>query len=458
MIKDFLRIASIVARQDLAKIISRTTTKKTRLMNVLQWNETIKAYKDKKLKKYSDIHSSCYWKDMTYSEYKGKKGDFRNGFTKKKPKFPKEFEFLNVKIDLTDLEFDNVNVRVCIDSKLYGELNSSGIEACINANVEFEVVFEEYAQINNRLAGLLSKKLNIDPEICSSLLSDDSFYSLCKFYNKNAKQYSNSQFSFSIDNEGDYKDEGYIDFIFKVDTATFIIRIIDVVAKAKNEKLKMIKSRNDRIAYIGDLVEGIDLAKEKLKEINSVYDKVIGNGFDIGFEINNYINGYNYNKTSLQNAITKGKFVDYFVDTVLNLRTIHEYAFNKYISACNDYFELKEISPKYYKEEVFNNAMEQYQKYKEEYDDALIASRKRINDIREYIGNYYNKDTQCKKMILEIALNSTKSMWINRARKKIMNDFKDFKKFCEVYIEFVKKYFNEAIVIKAEQEIAEAIN
>ena len=40
----------------------------------------------------------------------------------------------------------------------------------------------------------------------------------------------------------------------------------------------------------------------------------------------------------------------------------------------------------------------------------------------------------------------------------IMNDFKDFKKFCEVYIEFVKKYFNEAIVIKAEQEIAEAIN
>lgn len=80
-----------------------------------------------------------------------------------------------MKIDLTDLEFDNVNVRVCIDSKLYGELNSSGIEACINANVEFEVVFEEYAQINNRLAGLLSKKLNIDAEICSSLLSDDSF-------------------------------------------------------------------------------------------------------------------------------------------------------------------------------------------------------------------------------------------------------------------------------------------
>lgn len=233
--------------------------------------------------------------------------------------------------------------------------------------------------------------------------------------------------------------------------------ILDVVAKAQEDELKMIKSKNDRISDIGSLVEGIDLAKEKLKEINSVYDKVIGNGFDIGFEINNYIDGYNYNKTSLQNAITKGKFVDYFVDTVLNLRTIHEYAFNEYISACNDYFELKEISPKYYKEEVFNNAMEQYQKYKEEYDDVLIASRKRINDIREYI-NYYNKDTQCKKMILEIALNSTKSMWINRARKKIMNDFKDFKKFCEVYIEFVKKYFNEAMVIKAEQEIAEAIN
>ena len=45
MINNFLRIASIVARQDLAKIISRTTTKKTRLMNALQGNETIKAYK-----------------------------------------------------------------------------------------------------------------------------------------------------------------------------------------------------------------------------------------------------------------------------------------------------------------------------------------------------------------------------------------------------------------------------
>ena len=358
-----------------------------------------------------------------------------------------------MKIDSTDPEFDNVNVRVCIDGRRYSEINSESVEFYEKANVEFEVVFEEYAQINHKLADLLSKKLNIEPEICSELLSDDSFCSLCKFYNKNAKQYSNSQFSFSIDNEGNY-----IRFVFKIDNARFEIMILDVVAKAKNDELKMIKSRNDAISDVGDLVEGIDFAKEKLKKINSVYDKVIGNGFDIGFEINNYIDGYNYNKTSLQNAITKGKFADYFVDTVLNLRTIHEYAFNRYIEACNDYFELKEISPKYYKEEVFNNAMERYQKYKEEYEDVLIASRKRINDIREYISNYYNKDIQCKKMILEIALNSTKSMWINRARKKIMNDFKDFKKLCEVYIEFVKKHFNEAMVIKAEQEIAEAIN
>lgn len=89
MIKDFLRIASIIARQDFQVIANNKATKKTRLMNVLQWNETIKAYKDKKLKKYSDIHSSCYWKDMTYSEYKGKKGDFRNGFTKKETKISK---------------------------------------------------------------------------------------------------------------------------------------------------------------------------------------------------------------------------------------------------------------------------------------------------------------------------------------------------------------------------------
>ena len=330
-----------------------------------------------------------------------------------------------------------------------------GIENCKNANVEFEVVFEEYEQINNRLADLLSKKLNIDAEICSSLLSDDSFYGLCKFYNKNAKQYSNSNFSFSIEDDGEYKQ-----FTFKIDTASFVINIFDRVAEAKANEIKMIESRKERIADMEGMIEGIALAKEKLKEINVVYDKVICKAYDIPSEVYNYIyiDGYSYNKNSLQNTIANGIFPNYFVDKILDLRTSHEYDFDRYAQACNDYLELKEIAPEHYNDETFNNAMERLEKYKEEYDEILIASRKRIDDIRKYITNAWNQDINLKKMILGIAFNSTKAKWINRARKKIMNDFKDFKKFCEVYIEFVRKHFNEAIIIKVEQEISEAIN
>ncbi len=455
MTNNFLRIANLVARQDFEGIANNKATKKIRLMNVLQWNETIKAYNDKKIKKYRNIESSCYWMDMNYSEYIKKKNDSKNNFANKKPKFPKEFEFLNVKTPPTNQDYNDVNVRVCINSKIWSEININGIEICKNANVEFEVVFEEYAQINNRLADLLSKKLNIDAEICSSLLSDDSFYSLCKFYNKNAKQYSNSNFSFSIENDGKYKQ-----FTFKIDTASFVINILDRVAEAKANEIKMIESRKERITDMEDMIKGIALAKEKLKKINVAYDKVICKDYDIPSEVYNYIyiDGYSYNKNSLQNTIANGIFPNYFVDKILNLRTCHEYGFDRYAQACNDYLGLKEIAPEHYNDEYFNNAMERLEKYKEEYDEILIASRKRIDDIRKYITNAWNQDINLKKMILEIALNSTKSMWINRARKKIMNDFKDFKKFCEVYIDFVKKYFNEAMVIKAEQEISEAIN
>ena len=202
------------------------------------------------------------------------------------------------------------------------------------------------------------------------------------------------------------------------------------------------------------------LGKEKLKEINVVYDKVICKAYDIPSEVYNYIyiDGYSYNKNSLQNTIANGIFPNYFVDKILDLRTSHEYDFDRYAQACNDYLELKEIAPEHYNDETFNNAMERLEKYKEEYDEILIASRKRIDDIRKYITNAWNQDINLKKMILGIAFNSTKAKWINRARKKIMNDFKDFKKFCEVYIEFVRKHFNEAIIIKVEQEISEAIN
>jgi len=208
------------------------------------------------------------------------------------------------------------------------------------------------------------------------------------------------------------------------------------------------------------MIEGIALAKEKLKEINVVYDKVICKAYDIPSEVYNYIyiDGYSYNKNSLQNTIANGIFPNYFVDKILDLRTSHEYDFDRYAQACNDYLELKEIAPEHYNDETFNNAMERLEKYKEEYDEILIASRKRIDDIRKYITNAWNQDINLKKMILGIAFNSTKAKWINRARKKIMNDFKDFKKFCEVYIEFVRKHFNEAIIIKVEQEISEAIN
>ena len=453
MTKNFLRIANIVARQDFQAIANNKTTKKTRLMNVLQWNETIKAYYDKKLKKYSNIESSCYWMDMTYGEYKEKKGDFRSGLANKKPKFPKEFKFLDVKTPVKNQDYNDVNIRVCINSKNFREININGIETCINANVELEVVFEEYAQINHRLADLLSKKLNIDPEICSSLLSDESFYSLCKFYNKNAKEYSNSNFSFSMENNGKYKQ-----FTFKIDTTSFVINIIDKVAEAKVNKIKMIESRAERIEDVKDMIEGITFAKEKLKEITSVCEQVMGDYCSIIRETKNYMNGYNYNRISLQNAITDGRFLDFFVDKILYLRIIREYAFDEYIDACNDYFELKEIAPEHYNDKYFNNAMEQYQKYKEEYDDVIIQTRRKIDNVRIYLSNSYKQDLCLKKNILEIVFNNNKCKWINRARKKIMNDFKDFKKFCEVYIDFVKKHFNEAIVIKAEQEISEAIN
>ena len=445
MINNFLRIARLV--------VSNKAIKKTRLMNVLQWNEMIKAYNDKRLKKYRNIESSCYWMDMTYGEYIKKKNDSKNNFANKKPKFPKEFEFLDVRTPATNQDYNDVNIRVCINSKIWSEININGIENCKNANIEFEVVFEEYAQINNRLAGLLSKKLNIDTEICSSLLSDDSFYGLCKFYNKNAKQYTNSNFSFSIED-----DEKYKQFTFKIDTTSFVINILNTVAEAKANEIEMIESRKEIIADVQGMIQGIAFAKEKLKEITSVYEQVMGNYYSILTETKNYINGYSYRSNSLQNAIVKGNFVNYYVEGVLDLRTCHEYAFDQYLQACNDYLELKEIAPKHYKEEVFNNAIERLEKYKEEYDEILIASRKRIDDIRKYITNAWNQDINLKKMIVEIVFNSTKAKWINRARKKIMNDFKDFKKFCEVYIEFVKKHFNEAIEIKAEQEISEAIN
>ena len=110
MTNNFLRIANLVA--------SNKAIKKTRLMNVLQWNETIKAYNDKKLKKYRNIENSCYWQDMTYGEYKKKKNDPKNNFANKKPKFPKAFGFLDVRTPATNQDYDDVNIRVCINSKI----------------------------------------------------------------------------------------------------------------------------------------------------------------------------------------------------------------------------------------------------------------------------------------------------------------------------------------------------
>ena len=134
---------------------------------------------------------------------------------------------------------------------------------------------------------MLSKKLNIDAEICSSLLSDDSFYGLCKFYNKNAKQYSNSNFSFSIEDDGEYKQ-----FTFKIDTASFVINIFDRVAEAKANEIKMIESRKERIADMEGMIEGIALAKEKLKEFYKQYPYLDPNNVDINNKMTELIKSY----------------------------------------------------------------------------------------------------------------------------------------------------------------------
>ncbi len=440
MIKHFLNFAKIVNTN-----VSQDKPKTTKTMMTLdEWNNTISKFKEGKLSKYAEIYANGYWLNVTYGLYKKNKSYY------KKQIFPDTFQSKDDDIIRAFWAYSKSNKRTDIITL------KEGVDP---AELEFEVCFVKKAGINSLLLETLANKLNIKLEILNDLIKDEAFNGMCKYYSKNAKNFQNAKFELSINHDNAYRSKkAYIEFVFKIDTTTFSFYIVDADAEAQREEMERVQNIKRAVEDTSQMNESINDAKEMLNDTRQACNNQSYEYKVIYAKIKEYLNDYSYNKILLQNAITNGQFVDYYIKSIMGLTPYNEYAFSNYNDACNNYFELKQNHPEHYNEEVFNNAMNNYQQYKVEYDDLIIARNKEIESLRNFINNAYNQDPEFTKTIMETVFNLNKNQWINKSRKTIMNDFKDFKKFCEIYINFVKQFFNQEILQKTEAEIKITLN
>lgn len=264
------------------------------------------------------------------------------------------------------------------------------------------VKFEYRAK--NRLAVWLAKNLGLKQETIMTLLQNQAFNGLCKYYAKKPKECREAICSLSIDS-----DDIYDIFTIKVNTATFEIHTINAEKKkAADELLKkeFMRQENERlmveIESKNELINEVEYMKRRLEEVKNGLSI---NGDKMINDIMQDIEKSNRYKISLKKNKTITEFYLYDVLYLKKpnslIRTVN--GFDTHKNLCNKYHDLKVDTPEFFDEAVFERGMVSYQEYKGEFDKTLKQVRaetmkleKHINKIVED-GNINDKITNFTK-------------------------------------------------------------